>query len=420
MRKIYVRAAAFFAAFAIMASYLFPTAFAITDSGFTHLLTSYCPECYVEITIEGDHFTVDGRVVRDPVTRIKFNDDSVEISDYEFTPYDDYSFHAEFNAVFSGGSCNFRLVGESLYVMDYLIQHDGNGWSFPDNGLAAQNAEKLENIQTAAPEAAAYYISQTADPDEIEQTMKELEQIVSEVCGEEQDDYKKAYLIYRWLGENIYYDNDAADTGVTLDTVAVHNVLERRRTTCAGYSNTYCAMLEIAGIRSVNLKGSSVAGDVTYETLTTGGENHEFTAFWYEAENRWAYADPTWGRCGKYENGVYIEDQISLDKYFDETNEAFALKHRIDKVEERSYTGALEALSSKEDTTEGSEETQDGSEAPATHTTKAPAKPQSDNNTQNGNYVIYIIIGAAGVAIVMIGIVLGIKKRKQDRKDKQK
>ena len=412
MRKIYVRAAAFFAAFAIIASYLFPTAYAITDSGFTHLLTSRCPECWVDITIEGDHFTVDGRVVRDPVIRVRFNNDAVEVSDYEFTSSDDYSFHAEFNAVFSGGSCDFWLVGESLYVMSYLMQHDDNGWSFPDNGLAVLNAEKLENIQTAAPEAAAYYISQTADPDEIEHTMAELERIVSEVCGEEQDDYKKAYLIYRWVAENIYYDNDAADTEVTLDTIAIHNVLERRRSTCAGYSNTYCAMLEIAGIRSVNLKGSSAAGEVTYETLLTGVENHEFTAFWYEAENRWVYADPTWGRSGKYENGKYIEDQISFDKYFDETNEAFSLKHRIDKVEERSYTGALAALSVEEETAAAdTEKTQSSTEASA-HTTKPPVASESRENAQSGNYVIYIIIGAAGAVIVVIGIILTIKKRK--------
>lgn len=419
MKNNRLRAAVFAAALVIVTavSPLFSRASALTDSGFTHLITTGNPECYADIVIAGDHFSVEGRAVKDPVIEVRMSTRDAIISGYEFTA-EDSSFSAEFDCSFSGGYCYLWLVQKSGLVMNYLIQHDEKGWSFPDNGLAVLNAEKLENIQTAAPMASAYYLSQTADPDEIGETLEELEQIVQEVCGDEKEDYKKAYLIYRWVSENIYYDKDAAATGVTLDTVAVHNVLERRRTTCAGYSNTYCAMLEIAGIRSVNLKGAAVAGDVTYATLLTGGENHEFTAFWYEAENRWVYVDPTWGSSGRYEYGEYRCDYPSVDRYFDVTGEAFALNHRADKAEERSYTDALSEVSGEEnevtgdgtDTDTDVSQSTEESDTQTSHTTVTTAPPKKEPQP-TVNYVIYAVIGAVGVVTVIIGITLVIKNK---------
>lgn len=423
MKKFCVKAVVLTALSAITMSAL-SAGVSAAENGFTHLQVTNNPDCYAEITIDGSHFTVDGRVVNDPVFKVKFSTDSAEISNYEFTEGDDHTFHAEFDADYSGEWCNFWLVNESLVTMSYRVQHDESGWYFPDNGLAELNAEKLKDIRTAAPEASAYYISQTADPDEIEQTLSELESIVNEVCGDEEDNYRKAYLIYRWVAENIYYDKDAAAIEVTLDTIAIHNVLDRRRTTCAGYSNTYCAMLETAGIRSVNLKGAAATGEILYEDLLTTGENHEFTAFWYEDENRWVYVDPTWGSNGKYENGEYRYDYPAMDRYFDVTGEAFSLNHRIDKVEERSYTTALDTEEETEETTAEPDETDETTNseevvtaASTTSATKPPATSQADDEGgRSGNFVIYIVIGAAGVIIVIIGIILATK----NRKDKQK
>lgn len=415
MKKFCIKAGAFAIAFAIALSSFFTGVSALTEKGFTHFEITHNPYCYAEITIEGDHFTVDGRAVNDPVRSVKFSGSAAEISNYEFTKGDDYTFHAEFDAVLSEDWCYFWLVCESDLAMNYRIEYDEKGWRFPDSGLAQLNAEKLEDIRTAAPEASAYYISQTADPEEIEETLAQLEQIVEEVCGDEQDDYTKAYLLYRWIGENIYYDKDAAATEVTLDTIAIHNVLERRRTTCAGYSNTYCAMLEIAGIRSVNLKGAAASNGVTYEELLTTGENHEFTAFWYEAENRWAYVDPTWSTYGRYENGEYSNNFPATDRQFDASGEAFALTHRADKAEERNYTGALNTEEETDteppetDITEDTEETE--TSASTTSATTPTVTTQSDKAGQNGNFVIYIVIGAAGIVIVIIGIILTVRKK---------
>ena len=412
MKKFCIRAVSFAAAFAAASSMLFTSVSALSDNIDTQLIITRNPDCYAEITIDGNHFTVDGKVVDDPVRAVKFSVNAVEMNNYEFTSDpDDYTFHAEFDAQLTEGWCNFWLVGESNIVKSYRIQHDEKGWGFPDNGLAEGNAEKLNHIQTAAPAASAYYLSQTADPEEIEWTLAELERIVQEVCGDEQDDYKKAWLLYHWEIENIYYDHDAAETEVTLDTIAVHNVLERSRSTCAGFSNTYCALLETAGIRSVNLKGAAVAGEVSYEELLTAGENHEFTAFWYEKENRWAYVDPTWGSNGDYRSGEYTYDYVPSCEYFDVSDEAFALYHRIDKVEERNYTGALEVDVEGADEPVLTSETPTAEETESTTTLPAPVTTQNNETAGNGNFIIYIVIGAVGVIIVVVGIILAVKKK---------
>ena len=412
MKNFCMRAWAFASVLAITLSVSTSNAFALTENGFTYLEITHDPECYAEITIEGDHFTIDGRAVNDPVNTVRLSSDHVEMTNYEFNPGEDYTFHAEFDAAFEDEWTYLCFVNDSKLMMTYRVEHDENGWYFPDNGLAELNAGKLEHIQTAVPEAAAYYISQTADEEEIEETLAELQRIVEEVCGDEQEDYKKAFLIYRWVSENIYYDKDAAATEVTLDTVAIHNVLERRRTTCAGYSNTYCAMLEIAGIRSVNLKGAAATGTILYEELPTVGENHEFTAFWYEEESRWAYVDPTWGSTGRYEDGEYSCDYPSVDRYFDVSGEALALNHRVDKVEERHYTTVLNTEEETEETTTEPLENEETESTTTKATTTQPSvTTKPEEAAQSGNFVIYIIIGAAGVIIVITGIILATRKK---------
>ena len=403
-------------AFAVIITCL-PHISAETESkGFTTFRTSYDPEFYAEVEIEGDVFNISGIYARDHVVEVTLNRGEDE---NKFTPNEDGSFTAQLTYhTDSNFDTNLFFILESGVQMPYMVRHDENGWYFPDAGLVEPNAEKLEKIQTAAPEASAYYISQTADPEEVKSTMEELQRLVEEICGDETDVYRKAYLLDHWISSNISYDHDAANTGVTLDTIAIHNVLERRRTTCAGFANTFCAMLELIGVRSVNLKGAAVGGEVTYDTLTTAGENHEFSAFWYEKENRWVYVDPGWGSNSDYINGEYTI-RLACDKYFDITGEAFALNHRVDKAEERNYTGAYEALTKTEETTTEPEETEKEPAESSASQTQQSAEPTSRSETTSepqpsgGNdVVIYIVIGAAGVILIVIGIIIATRKKR--------
>lgn len=391
----------------------------------SRLVTSNNKDAYAIIDVSGDDIKISGVYREDlpisvAVIGVDETHNSMHVeSDGRFTaeitakPYEDDYYY-------------LKIAFSSRLIFTYILKYSG-GWSVPDNGIAEANEKKLQNIVTAVPIAAAYYLSVEADRDEIEQTMSELQGIVDEVCGDETDDYLKAKALILWIGENIYYDHDAADTSVTMDTVAVHNVLERRRTTCAGFANTFSAMLEIAGIRSVNLKGAAVAGEITYPDLPTGTENHEFSAFWYEDESRWVYCDACWTSNGRYRDGEYTSEITNGTKYFDVTGQAFALNHRIDKAEERFYTQALAAVDGEMTETEVSENTEeqktDSQSDEKTHSTEAaetrPAVTEPSESKSNPDadkevdLTPYIILGLTGVMVIGAGVILAVNKRKK-------
>lgn len=410
----------------IILSLVFPSARASAEFDTTSLITSYDPDNYAKLSLESDTINVSGKFTDDIVTGVGVN--CKNETNYEFHVDDSGEFVASITAApidknYAGCDYSFYIVFNSGLAYYYTLEYD-KGWRVPDNGLCAANEAKFDNIVTAEPLACAYYISESADPNEIELACEELERIVDEVCADEEDDYKKAYLLNRWVGENIAYDHDAAETAVTMNTIAVYNVLTNRRTTCAGFANTYSALLETAGIRSVNLKGAAAAGDITYETLATGTENHEFSAFWYEKEQRWVYTDPCWTSLSSYKNGAFSFGD-TYGKYFDISGEAFALDHRIDKAEERNYLSALEALlndgetiETQTDAAEDTAETAETAEASNTEQSEEPEQsegPAEESDPDDLPKVLFIIAGALGAAILVLGIILAVKSKNNKR-----
>ena len=390
----------------------------------SRLVTSNYKDAFAVIDVSGDDIKISGVYKDDLPTAIEVV--GVDESHNSMHVESDGRFAAEITAKpFEDGYYDIMIHFSSRLLFRYTLKYRG-GWSVPDNGIAKANENKLQNIVTAVPRAAAYYLSVEADRDEIEETMSELQRIVDEVCGDETDDYLKAKALILWIGENIYYDHDAADTSVTMDTVAVHNVLERRRTTCAGFANTFSALLEIAGIRSVNLKGAAVAGDIDYPELPTGTENHEFSAFWYEEEERWVYCDACWTSNGRYRGGEYTAEITNGTKYFDVTAEAFALNHRIDKAEERFYTKALAAVDGEISETEAPENTkaqesdnqssteaQDSAESSVTTSPVITETVAGYTDVNKAVTPFIIILGLTGVMVIGAGVILAVNKRKK-------
>ena len=408
----------------------------------SHIATSQHPDNYAVIDAKGDTISVSGKYTSDTVKEIAVS--GVPWSSDKFASEGDGRFSAELKgSPLGNGYFTLQIVFKSNVFMNYLLGYDSAGWFIPDNGLCKANAEVLEKVRQTEPIAAAYYISPTGDKDEIKAAMDKIQTIAEQVCSGIEDDYEKAYLLNRWIADNIYYDHDAAETEVTIETVALSNVLDNHRTTCAGFANLFSALLETQGIRSVNLKGAAASGDINYYNLTTGGENHEFTAFWYEKENRWAYTDACWSGVGNYRNGNY-SDSITYDKYFDISGEAFSFDHRADKAEERHYTKALAAVEALENTqilqtsetseesvpreenTQQTEETSviDNGAVSDTNTASSaalatekvsPSDISFDPPKEKGSPVPYIIIGIVGVIAVGAGIVLAVRFKKNNK-----
>lgn len=430
--KLFAAAAAVFAL--VFASIPCSAAYLNETGSLSRLVTSNRKDAFATIDTSGDDIIISGVFAEDPPVALGLV--GVDETDNRLHVETGGVFTAQLTAKpFDNDYYDLYFQFQSGAYFRYVLKYD-DAWYVPDNGIAAKNKEKLENITVALPKAAAYYISQEADKTEIEETLAEVQKISDEVCGDEQDDYEKAHLLLIWMGDNIYYDHDAAETSVTLDTIAIHNVLERRRTTCAGFANTYSALLEAAGIRSVNLKGAAVAGEISFPELPTGVENHEFSAFWYEKENRWVYADACWSSGSNYREGEYFHGNWS-DRFFDQTGEAFALRHRADKAEERLYFQVLDNMEFPEDSTADTEKTDSGentdvstenSENTTSYTddntatsgsesTYADTLPPSEENSTNeqkaqSDIILYVILGVIGIAIIAVGIVLAIRSRK--------
>lgn len=396
----------------------------------SRLVTSNNPDNYAVIEVNGDNITARGKFTSDTPFSIDFTDTTPTSNTFKHNGGGEFTAEMTCKPM-QNGYYNFYIGFDSRVAMSYLMAYDEDGWHIPDNNLSVLNAAKLDKVRQTDPLAAAYYISPEADKAEIKDTMEKIQIISDQVCDGAEDDYRKAYLLNRWIADNIYYDHDAANTEVTIETVALSNVLENHRTTCAGYANLYCALLEVQGIRSVNLKGAAVAGEITYESLATGVENHEFTAFWYEKQNRWVYVDSCWSGAGDYEKGKYT-DRITYDKYFDVTGEAFSLNHRIDKAEERFYTKALAAVEASESTeilqTEATSDSALETNVPGSDSVSETEKI-TDNKTEASNTkptdseknedvsdkekpfpVLYIAIALAGAAAVAVGIIMVVHK----------
>lgn len=434
MKKIYFCLLSAIIALTVLSSACF--ALNLEETGdWNQLITSNYKDGFMTIDTDGDRIKISGVFKNDYPKNISIM--GADASDEHLRAESDGTFSGELVCTpFENSYYNLRITFNSRIIYVYTLKYN-DGWSIPDNGIAEANEKKLQNIVSAPPLAAAYYLSAEGNRDEAEETLSELKRIVGEVCGDEKDDYVKAMKLIDWVGANISYDHDAAENSVTMDTVAIHNVLERRRTTCAGFANTFSALLEIAGIRSVNLKGAAVAGEVTYEELPVGTENHEFSAFWYEAEKRWVYCDSCWTSNSSYRDGNYKWKISGGTRHFDVTGEAFALNHRIDKAEERSYTKALAALdgelsetaSEKEEShvteneTRESEQTtakdgtsESGSGENATkNDTESTFGSTSEEKEKNGkNPTPYIIIGLTGIMVIGAGIILAVNKNKNN------
>lgn len=304
------------------------------STDFYYLKTNNNPDYYSEITLDGKNIYISGRYKNNSVEKILLQQAELEI---------DLNQDSEnFSAVLSGsnilgGTDTITIKLKDAKQISYRIEYE-NGWHFDFNGLSEKNKAVFSKIYDLQSEAVKFYISPTGDEKEVKDTLDEIKRISDEICTGIENDYDKAQAICLWVSQNISYDFDARNTDVTEDTIAIKNVLERKRTVCAGFANTFAALLQAQGIRSINIKGSTAAGTVTYENLETGVQNHEWTAI--EIDGRWFFADPTWNTENKYRDGTFDLGKQNL-MYFDPSDEAFAFNHRADRAQERDYFNCI-------------------------------------------------------------------------------
>lgn len=381
------------------------------------LLTSHNSESYSLFEINGNVLYARGKYTGDRVDSLFFAKEEGNAAIYKMRMHSDGSYEAEIALPDGYSYTNICIRLSSGAVFGYRLNYN-NGWYFPDNGLSETNKDVFNSMTDASPESVGYYLSPTADADEIAAVQEQLKLISDSVTEGIENDYEKARALCRYVAQHFYYDHDARATSVTETNVTLSEVLKTARTVCTGFADLYCALLQAQGIDAVNIKGGSTGGNITYELLTEGVQNHEFTAFYYEAEQRWVWVDSCWCGSGDYKNGEYVSD-IPHEKFFDITDEALALDHRADYAQRRAFFNPLPADKSVEaedtagttaepvETTAVTSEKTENTTVSTTAETALPSEtaendtdvPENENNT-----VLIVIIAVLGAAVAVTGI----------------
>ncbi len=396
------------------------------------LITGNNPEYYSRISIHPHSIVIEGCYRSDPPVSVDLAVNGTISSTLK--SYDEGKFSAVLNPEKAYKSVDSIIINlQSGLRLSYRIEYN-NGWYFPDNRVSQQNTAVLDRVLDTAPKAWAGYISEDYEKESIEKTLLEIQHIsdyiVKDMDG--RSDYEKTYAIAKWVSDNIYYDRDARDSSVTEETISLKNVLATRKTVCSGYSNLFCALLEAQGIYAVNIRGTAAAGDVTYETLTDGRVNHEWTAV--RLDDRWVVVDVVWNSNNKYVDGKFHKRE-SYDKYFDISELAMSFDHCAYLAEKRYFFKApgyfvqMTATATKADAVPNLEQTESAAdtEIPETETTSTvseitqsaeesvtqEALNSSYSNSENGNegtdIKLILVLILAVIIVIMIAIILVIK-----------
>lgn len=211
-----------------------------------------------------------------------------------------------------------------------------------------QNTSKMEHINDHGAEFVVDYISESWDYNTVESVLNQVKTLSDDICSGCNDDYEKICAIADYVSSTLSYDLDAKHNAVTFDVISLENVLEKKRTTCAGFSNLFSSMCNAQGLYCVNIRGSAVSPSdgIDYSNLDDENTvmNHEWTAVYYDSEQRWVYVDCTWNCTNYYENSEFRYGGSVRNTYLDISLENISKDHKAIIVDHREFFDALTVL----------------------------------------------------------------------------
>lgn len=180
-------------------------------------------------------------------------------------------------------------------------------------------------------------ITKSGTADGADEVLERIRTISNDVCGGIDGDYDKLRAISRWVSENIYYDHDAFSEGIPDSCLSLEYMLENRRSVCGGYANMTAALAQAQGIICYSIAGEAMPDLVTYAEASKG-EVHEWNYAIIDGRGMWV--DSGWNSYNHYRRGKYSSGEIGT-MYFDVGNEFFALDHKVLRISDRNFFGAL-------------------------------------------------------------------------------
>lgn len=125
---------------------------------------------------------------------------------------------------------------------------------------------------------------------------EKIDAMAKKIVGSETDERKKAYLLYKWVGNNINYDwgkyNNVVNKISNSDKFGAIPAFETRQGICEDYSDLYVAMAKAVGLKVRIIVGQG------YSMGYWGG--HAWNEVYIPKENKWIPIDATWAKGGDF------------------------------------------------------------------------------------------------------------------------
>lgn len=137
----------------------------------------------------------------------------------------------------------------------------------------------------------------------------EIDQAALKIVEKEKTNTKKAYLLYKWISQNVEYDYEKAEKlasnpeGISSGSIIAFNT---GKGVCFDYSSLYISMC-----RAVGLKVRLITG-LGYSGLAWG--DHAWNQVYSSEEDRWINVDATFGSSANY----FDKKDFNLDHKYDE------------------------------------------------------------------------------------------------------
>lgn len=225
---------------------------------------------------------------------------------------------------------------ERMYYV-FEVTEDG-GSPVPRSEIPAEsNLRAAESPLELPAEGVLAHITPSGDAAEARDILAQIKELSDRICAGITDDYSKARALSHWVSENMYYDRDASENGVSEESISLEAVLENHRSVCFGWSNLYAALCESQGIECFVASGSVVTGSRCFpQTVTSDERSHSWNLVRLPDRDIWV--DTVWCSSNSYANGNYSQGGTDM-QYFDITNDVLAHDHRVTRFEHRDYFG---------------------------------------------------------------------------------
>ena len=122
-------------------------------------------------------------------------------------------------------------------------------------------------------------------------------QVMDQCVTDDMTDYEKERALYKWVTENVRYDQDHYDplAQIDPDSYNPYGPLHNGKGVCLGYATTFQLLMDMAGVECITVMGAA---------YHAAQQNHAWNMV--RLNGQWYCADPTWDEGDPEENWRYF------------------------------------------------------------------------------------------------------------------